>query len=192
MSVCYSENIKIATLMETPKLNSTDVKSILMRGDYNPNQSRMFYDTLRTILDDPTHPAWEEEEIVVWVVDRGWRGKHHYVAQTWCRKIGNFGQNLDLIMRHRKAVDVVIDVLATSNTIWIIDRMATFLAGMQKLDASFFSDDDCAKMATAIGRLDDTRESHVKITRRIQRVCNRILHPKQQNFVGIEAMFASN
>jgi hypothetical protein len=177
MSVCYSENIKIATLMETPKLNSTDVKSILMRGDYNPNQSRMFYDTLRTILDYPTHPAWD---------------KRHYVAQTWCRKIGNFGQNLDLIMRHRKAVDVVIDVLATSNTIWIIDRMATFLAGMQKLDASFFSDDDCAKMATAIGRLDDTRESHVKITRRIQRVCNRILHPKQQNFVEIEAMFASN
>jgi hypothetical protein len=173
-------------------LSSEDVKSILVHWDYDPNKSRVFYATLRALLDDPTHPAWDDEEIVVWVVDRGWRGDYHYVAQSWCRKIGNFGKNLDIIMRHRKAVDVVIDVMATSNTIWIIDRMATFLANMQKLDASFFTDDDCSWLAAAIGRLDDNRSSHAKIIRRIQRVCNGILHPKHQNFEDIEAMFASS
>ena len=169
---------------ETPHMStSEEVKSILMHTD----RSRVFYDTLQATLADPAHPAWHDEEVVVWVVECGWGGESHYVEQSWCRKLGN----LDIIMRHHRAVDVVIDAMATSKTTWIVDRMATFLSNMQKLDAAFFNDHDCAKMATAIGRLDETRSSHAKIVRRIERVCNAILHPRHQDFCEIEAMFAT-
>lgn len=63
--------------MTTP--TNEDVKFILMHWNYDPNKSRVFYDTLRAILDDPTHPAWGDEELVCWVVDRAWRGDYHYV-----------------------------------------------------------------------------------------------------------------
>jgi hypothetical protein len=173
-------------------LSSEYVKSILVRK-VDPNKPQLFYDTLSEILDDTTHPAWDEE-LVCWTIERAWRPRRacFYITQGWGRCIGNREGTLALIMRHRKAIDLVVDIMAKSKAIWIVGRMATFLENMQKLDASVFDDDDCAKMAAAIGRLDETRSSHAKIIKRIQRVCNHILHPKHQNFGEIETMFSSN
>ena len=156
------------------------------------DRSRVFYDTLREIFADSEHPAWYDEDVVVWVVECGWGNDSHHVDRSWCCNLGNFHLHMGILMRHRKAVDAVIDAMATSKTTWIVDRMATFLSNMQKLDAAFFNDHDCAKMATAIGRLDETRSSHAKIVRRIERVCNAILHPRHQDFGEIEAMFAAH
>ena len=142
-----------------------------------------FYHTLRNVLDNPNDSMWENEAFVVLVVHRAWRAATSGdVASCWCRKIGNFSVNIHLLMRHRAAVDVIIDVLGTSSILWIADRMASILSAMQKADPTYFSGDDCADMAAATARFSQGKASHSRIINRIERVVKRAMHPRHQDF----------
>ena len=158
------------------------MKPFVFSWALGPNRPQEFYTTLQRVLDDPNDSVWEDEAFVVWVVDRAWRGSYHYVESSWCRKIGNFSANLHLIMRHRAAMDVLIDVLATSPTIWIADRMSSMLSAIQKADPAYFSGEDCARMAAATARFSPGQVSHSRIIKRIEQVVKRAMHPRHQDF----------
>ncbi len=159
------------------------MRNILMHCDayreiFCFRQSSEFYKTLRYVLDNLDHSLWNDEDFVCWVATRAWGGRFHYIEQTFCRQC----LKVPTIMRHRKAIDVIINTLGRSRTLYVVDRMATYLLSMQKIDSAVFSESDCSKMAEAVSRLDSSRIVHARIIKRIERICAHVLHPSRQDF----------
>ena len=138
---------------------------------------------------DMSDPAWEDETFVTWVVRTGWQrtlancdNEPTKCLIYQCRAIGNFGNFLDIIAKHNSAVQVLIDTLSTSPYTWIVDRMATFLKGIHKLNPLVFTGNDCSRMASACSRLQGDRKSHARIIKRIENIIMKVEHPKNKSF----------